>query len=296
MPGNTVYWNIAGGLFYPELFNLAHLLNLMNRVASEQKVQMFVYDSHQGMSWNGGRVIHRCNSSTKEDALQIVHKWNALGIGFYFVFSNHLIENRHLGDARCNYFLEHAHNPMNGVVCSSDVLCDYVKEKFPQYTVKCSVMKPYLEGKNSWKDLDYHRNLLGRYDIVVLSPRMNLDFDFISQLPTDRIELLVNEVCLKDCAFTKKHYQALNFANMTGDWDAIEATYFFCGKQHGGGRQLPNPPQMELNLDHIRALQSLGVSRFKLQGRTDSFNSGLRQSIQKFIVNPHLPEGVNLIY
>lgn len=289
---NEIHWNIAGGLFYPELFNLAHLLRLMNQANPEMEVRMSVYDSHQGMIWNGGRVVQRCNSMTKEDAMLRVHQWNALGVGFYFVFSNHLLEEKHLQDSRCNYFLDNAHHPLNGVVCSSDILCSYIRRQFPLYTLKCSVMRPYMEGGDSWKRLEYYRFLLDLYDIVVLSPRINQDVALISQLPTDRLELLVNEACLSDCHYTRKHYQALNVANLSGNWDDIESTYFFCGRQHG--KKLPDPPEMELSVNQVRDLHALGVKRFKLQGRTDSFHSGLRQSVQKFIVEPNLPSGVLL--
>lgn len=290
----TTTWNIGGGLLYNELFNLEQLLRLMNQANPAQRVRMSVYDSHPGLIWNGGRVILRCNQKTKEDAVLVVQKWNDLGVSFYLTFSNHLIEKKHLSDPRCNYFLENCHNSLNGIVCTSDILRDYIRNHFPRYKIKSSVMKPYLEGKDFWRSSDYYKSLLDRFDTVVLSPRVNNDVELIGQLEQARIEILANEACLSDCPLTVKHYQSLNLANISGDWDAIEETYYFCNKKHG--KALPEVRALELSVDQIRYLQSVGVWRFKLQGRTDAFHAYLRQCIQKFIIAPNLTNDISLVY
>jgi len=290
----TISWNIGGGLLYGELFNLCQLIRLINQANPSRQVAMSVYDCHQGMIWNGGRVIQRGNCLTKEEALAIVRRWNELGVGFHFTFSNHLIEKHHLDDKRCNFLLEGAHNPLNGIVCSSDLLLDYVRRRYPGYRIKCSVMKPYLEGAELWRSRTYYQELLGRYDVVVLSPRLNQDYEFLAGLETRRVELLANEACFSDCPYTRQHYRALNLANISGDYDDIEATYFFCRKKHNG--DFPKDSPMALAAEQLKPLEQLGVTRFKLQGRTDGFNQGLRRDIQRLIIEPNLVEGISLVF
>ena len=48
----------------------------------------------------------------------------------------------------------------------------------------------------------------------------------------------------------------------------------------------------ELSVSLVRDLLAPGVRRCNLHGRTDSFHSGIRQDVQKFIVEPNLPAGV----
>lgn len=271
-------WNIGGGFIYQE--QLLWLIDTLQRRHGLGDPIGAVHDCHQGMIWNGGRVVIRNTQLTKESALELIGEYNRRGIRFFLTFNNPLVEERHLTDSRCNHLLEGAYSPKNGVICASEALRNYIRTNYPDYLLIHSCVP------NS-ASLDYYKRMQELYDLVVLSPNLNTNFSFIQKLDTSRLEILVNEDCLLRCPFREEHYQLLGKANIDGGWDDIEATYDFCTKHHGQDKsQMTNARMMSIELDVIHRLKSIGIKHFKIQGRTEPSGEKMRQAVRKYILDP----------
>jgi hypothetical protein len=191
-------------------------------------------------------------------------------MGFNFTFSNLLLEEEHLDDTLGNRLLERFHNGQNGAIVGSEVLARYIREMFPGYRL-INTLTHYH------RDLDYYRRALDVYDVLVLPPALNDRLDFIEELGPERVEILVNETCHRNCPFSKEHYTKISKYNLSlGKNRYLDAELdHFCEKHHrdrfwamsaeelgnklAGTRVAPN---------EVEKFTNLGVRRFKLSART----------------------------
>lgn len=271
-------WNIGGGIIYHE--DLLWLIKTLRKNYGLDRLISAVHDSHQGMIFNGGRVLVRPHDVTKEKAAGIIHRFNDLGVSFYLTFNNPLIREEHLDDPRSNFLLAAAQNELNGVIVASEALYHHVKKNYPKYALIASCVP-------NEKSLKYYRRMMKLYDLVVLAPDLNTDHHFIGKLDPDRLEVLVNEECLTGCPHRRLHYDLLARANLTHDWDIIEETYNFCIKSHGYDKSEKEASAlMAISPGEVEALKRLGVKRFKIQGRTEPTGEKMRHAVRKYILDP----------
>jgi hypothetical protein len=238
-----------------------------------------MYDSYPGTRWNGGRPTSTEPEHSFGDFVRQVELLNRHGIGFNFTFSNLLLEEEHLDDERGNHLLERFHNGQNGVIVGSEVLARYIRKTFPKHRL-INTLTHYR------RDLDYYKGALDVYDVFVLPPALNQQFGFIEELGPERVEILVNETCHRNCPFSKEHYTKISEYNLSlGKNPYLEAEVrHFCEKHHSErlwpmsaeelGRELIGT---SIAPDEVDRLVELGVNRFKLSART--WIGGMHQDI-----------------
>ena len=118
------------------------------------------------------------------------------------------------------------------------------------------------------------------YDVFVLPPNFNSKHDvikeFLTRLGPERLELIVNEVCFRDCNCQKQHYRLISEACINEDWDLWERLVNnFCQREYNNGRfrrikdprELLNIKTFTLNQQEVNELKELGVVNFKLGNR-----------------------------
>jgi len=181
-------------------------------------------------------------------------------------------------------------NPLNGIICSSDLLLDYVRRNYPKMPVKLSVIRSYMEKIWSLPERDivnWHRQMFDKYDSISLNPNLNKSYGIIEKLPLDRLEIMVSLFCEYRCPHSDKHYEASARANLFGreDWGEIEYDLGYCAKKK------PRVEGMTLRTvqlcnDTIKTLRSLGVKYFKIHGKSDSYWD-LAFYFNHYILNPH---------
>jgi len=231
-----------------------------------------VFDQHFGMKWAGGRPHNFTQGQTKETFARLVHEYNRRGIKFNLVFSNLFVEEHHLGDKRCNWMLEHCHRPGNGVVVGSHVLARHIRKNFPEYRLVHS-----LTHFN--KDPAYYYDLEDVYDVFVLPPHLNYRTqvlkEMLEKLGPDRLELLVNETCFRECGIRQDHYDLISKACLEDDWDLWEQlTSGFCQRAHAErftrlneAKDVKRIKNFTLSRDEVDGLKALGIRNFKLSAR-----------------------------
>lgn len=160
-----------------------------------------VYDSFPNVIWNSGRI---CLGKTlkPEEMKRIISFYNHQDIGVRYTYTNPFISKEHLADKQANLSLELAHSKKNGVILSSPILEKYIRKHYPKYQIIQSVTT--VNYKKSWI-----KKRIAQVDLLVLQPEFNRDISFIRQLPREKVEILVNEVCMPFCKNKEAHYQAV---------------------------------------------------------------------------------------
>jgi len=212
--------------------------------------------------WNGGRISHvpTSNPAAVESPLEM---FNGAGIGVYYTFSNHLLEEAELADDACNRMLDAIDNDtgLNGVILASDLLFDHIRKEHPALKLTASIVKATVEGGKG--NVDYYREQADRFDSVMVHTDDNFDLDLLDRLDREKMEMLVNENCVRNCTVRDKHYALM-----------IE-------QQRRGGPYVPQEgcryavvlggTSMSCNMtdEELKSVYDMGFRGFKLQGRAD---------------------------
>ena len=274
-------WNVAGGLRWFEQI-LAFINYFQNSYDVDGQIITSVYDSHPGLKWNGGRYILPFQFSI-EESIRRIKAFNNLSIGFNITFSNVLINEKDLYDKDCNQFLKDCENSLNSVIVSSHLLKDYIRSYYPSYKIIASI------GFNR-KDIDFYKETLKQYDIVVLHPDLNSEYDFIKQLDLSRLEILVNELCIKNCQFRQQHIQMISEINYKNP------AYFYYDNNYMNGsciaarKEYKFSSELILSLEDVQYLNNLGIKHFKIQGREHNFDEILKKMLNKYVLQGTIKE------
>lgn len=214
-----VYWHLPG--FCSNFYLYQILIDFMTRKYPDKFVEGYkvgsVYGTFPGAVWNGGRAAF---GSLKEEYIKaILDTYEKLGAPVRFTWTNPLLKDIHTKDLLCNRIMELASGRNNQVLCNSEMLEAYLREKYPSFKFVSSTTKRI-------KDLD---GLLGElqkdYIMAVLDYDLNHDEAVLSKLEAEagRIEILVDEICYSNCPKRSAHYkyegecQLLGFENKPFD-------------------------------------------------------------------------------
>lgn len=249
----TVKWTVGGGLDSAEIIGAVIDQQFSIGVKPSELINT-VYDSTLGLKWNGGRIgTHAQTGGVIQQG--IVKFWNNNGIGFNTAFNNTLLEEKHMEDDDCNWWLEQCYRPGNGVIIASDALRDHVKSQFPDYKLiasTCRVKHTIEEYKQAQKD----------YDLVVLLPDLNRNRKFMKELDMDRLEVPVDEWCAMNCSRRQTCYNEISEYHLKGNV-FIRDQAAGCLTESDKSRERG---KMILNLVEIEELEQFGISHFKLIG------------------------------
>ena len=259
-------WNV-GGITQSGLFLS---IERINAKITHADLTFEMYDSYPGTRWNGGRPTSKEPAFSFGDFVHQVEVLNRHGIGFNLTFSNLLVGEEHLDDAQGNRLLERFHNGMNGVIAGSEVLAKYIREAFPRYRLINTLTHYHT-------DLAYYERAREVYDIFVLPPALNHRADFVEALGPERVEILVNETCHRNCPFCKEHYTKISEYNLSlGANPYLEAELQHFCERHHGERLWPMSAEklgktlvgLRVAPDEVDRFKDMGVNRFKLSART----------------------------
>ncbi len=220
-----------------------------------------IYGAPEGCLWGGGRT-----SFGKADARDVLVLMNEYEISARLTFSNSLLRQEHLSDKKCNELcrlFESAKIP-TGVIVHSDLLVDYLKEKYPGLYLISSTTKVLTEFNDFLAELQ-------RPDFKYVVPdfRLNKAFDKLAKLSQnqkDKVEFLCNECCDVKCNSRKACYENVSRKNL-----GENLPDFKCTSPEGQGgykfsKSMKNPAFISLQDIHQTYLP-MGFSNFKIEGR-----------------------------
>lgn len=135
----------------------------------------------------GGRGVSRETLLSRENIQEIYNS----GVGLSLTLTNHFFAEESY-QSTYSLLLKH-HKTGNSVVCNNDTLAQRIRQDFPLYKIKASLIK----NLNSYEKVVA---ALATYDHVVIPMEMNDNDDFLSSLPEkERITLFGNANCAYNC-------------------------------------------------------------------------------------------------
>lgn len=204
---NLPLWTVSGGVKHFEKISTS---NRKFREYYDTPRNLFnsTYDSIFGLKWNGGRVCNPHDTMDLASLKDCVNEYNKQGIGFNFSFTNICLKEQDLDDLACNFVLENiiATHHLNGVICASKMLRDYIKTNYPRVRIIWSVINGLKTAEEYNEACEDEQNYL-----VVLHPDFNHNLKFLDKLThPEKIEVMANDACVFGCPYRRLHYTMLS--------------------------------------------------------------------------------------
>lgn len=231
--------------------------------------------------WNGGRVTEGFTNLKNIEAT--VAPYRDMGIGLRHTFTNSFITEESLKDQLGNVICQLTESPLNGINCNSDLMANYIKEKYPQF---------YLIWSTTLGITDIDKiNELSQDRLLVLDYELNNNFEVLSQLKNSyNIEILVGESCIDNCPNRQNHYMTISKQqkylspggfecpnNCDGNWDY----YNYIPKRNH-----------YISIDDIREKYvPLGFTQFKISGRKDSDINNIERYVN-YLIKPEYKDEI----
>ena len=111
-----------------------------------------IYGAPAGCIWGGGRI-----SSGGAAAREVLALLREYGISGRLTFSNSLLRAEHLADPQCNALCDQfakSGSVPNGVIVHSDLLADYLRQRWPELYLVSSTTKVLTEFAELRQELE----------------------------------------------------------------------------------------------------------------------------------------------
>ena len=227
-----------------------------------------VYGSPAGCCWNGGRThVREDYGDVTGEVKEALALLEGRDISARLTFSNSQLTPGHLSDRRCNRacrLLEDEGYGKNGVIVHSELLREYLENKYPGLYLVSSTTKVLMDFEELRTEL-----LRDCFSYVVPDFRLNKALESFKSLPQtcrDKAELLVNEGCYMGCRDRKECYENVSQKNL-----GEECEDFICTAPGGRdgyvfSRAMRSPAF--ISLEEIKDIYlPMGISNFKIEGR-----------------------------
>ena len=222
-----------------------------------------IYGAPGDCLWGGGRVGF--GDQRPEDVARLMREY---GISSRLTFSNSLLREEHLADSKCNALcalFERNGLAENGVILCSDLLLNYLRERYPGFYFVSSTTKVLTEFRQLEAELDREA-----FRYVVPDFRLNKAFDRLNALPDEKkrkVEFLCNECCRFDCRDRKACYENVSRKSLGEDCDDHICTSPNAARGYRFSDAMNNPGF--IGIDGIQNVYlPNGFSHFKIEGRS----------------------------
>ena len=224
--------------------------------------------------WTGGREPAVLNKLPKNALINLFKYLKELNAVPTFTFTSTQLTEEDLKDDYANFLLDIALEHDARFIVYSDILKDHIKSKKEDACIVASVIKSNfrfqgpdrIEEPTVENETNYYNKLLKEYDVVVVRPEYSMTTlvehpEYIDDI--SRIEVLINQTCIRNCPKMCEHYQYLEKFKL----GERPNKFFNCIKTG-----IPANIWLENNLIHSReiveTLVKNGVKNLKLQGRS----------------------------
>lgn len=264
--------NQKGKIYYhlPGLFEFYELYSVFLPLFQEHREYFYdwceigsIYGAPADCIWGGGRVgFGDCDSQA---VLKMMQKY---GISARLTFSNSLLKEEHLSDKKCNelcVLFENVNKKQNGIIVHSDLLLEYLKNKYPGFYFVSSTTKVLTEFEQLMNEVNR-----SEFRYVVPDFRLNKAFDKLEQMTgseKEKIEFLCNECCWFGCKDRKYCYEMVSRKNLGEDCPEHQCRAPESEQGYLFSKAMTNPGF--IGIDDIRNIyMPMGFSNFKIEGRS----------------------------
>lgn len=221
-----------------------------------------IYGAPADCLWGGGRV-----GFGSDDACDVLALMREYDISARLTFSNSLLRPEHLTDKKCNTLcalFEKTTKP-SGIVIHSELLHDYLKERYPGLYFVSSTTKVLTDFQDFVSELDRPE-----FAYVVPDFRLNRQLTKLSVLSDaqkHKTEFLCNECCSFACLDRKACYENVSRKNLGEDCPEHICTSPDAAQGYRFSRAMENPGFIGVP-DILNTYLPMGFSEFKLEGRS----------------------------
>ncbi len=264
--------NQKGKIYYhlPGLFEFYELYSVFLPLFQEHREYFYdwceigsIYGAPADCIWGGGRVgFGDCDSQA---VLKMMQKY---GISARLTFSNSLLKKENLSDKKCNelcVLFENVNKKQNGIIVHSDLLLEYLKNKYPGFYFVSSTTKVLTEFEQLMNEVNR-----SEFRYVVPDFRLNKAFDKLEQMTgseKEKIEFLCNECCWFGCKDRKYCYETVSRKNLGEDCPEHQCRAPESEQGYLFSKAMTNPGF--IGIDDIRNIyMPMGFSNFKIEGRS----------------------------
>ena len=237
-----------------------------------------IYGSPADCIWSGGRI-----SYVNHDPDKVFTFMKDFNISARLTFSNSMIRQEHLSDLRCNELCRLLSEvDGNGVIVHSDILLNYLKEKYSNLYFVSSTTKVIVDFNKFVDEVNQND-----FKYVVIDFRLNKAFaelQNLNHIQKDKVEFLCNECCWIGCKDRKKCYETVSRQNL-----GIDCADHVCkapdsNEGYRFSKAMQNPSFISKS-DILQTYVPMGFSNFKIEGR-DLGNALLLEFILYYMVKP----------
>ena len=265
--GKDITWSL------PLLFEFEPCYSLVYEILKQNGINLppvNIFGSYATLLWCGGRAKSSYHPTLKQVKYTFDYVKNFNGVPT-LTFTNTLLNKADLNDKQCNQLLDLAMEYDAHIIVFSDMLKDYIKNKYPNAYIVASVIKPIFEFLdknkkekycNTEEETRYYNNLIKEYDLVVVRPEYVVNTLLKNQnkiTDLSKIEVLINHYCIINCPKAIVHYNSISnfFKN--------NEPPMYCLKQTTESEKINS--KLSLTTDNIETLVKLGIRHLKIQGR-----------------------------
>ncbi len=219
-----------------------------------------VYGAPADCIWGGGRV-----GFGEDDPESVRSLMKEYDISARLTFSNSLLREVHLSDQRCNGLCELFYDRKNGVILHSDLLLEYLKERYPEFYLVSSTTKVITDFSEFREELKREE-----FRYVVPDFRLNREKEQLSRLSAEekeKVEFLCNECCSFGCRDRKACYENVSRKSLGENCPDHICRSSEAGEGYRFSKAMTNPGF--IGVDDIRnVFLPMGFSNFKIEGRS----------------------------
>lgn len=215
-----------------------------------------------GLYLGRGRIS--CGGAAAREVLALLREY---GISGRLTFSNSLLRAEHLADPQCNALCEQfakSGNVPNGVIVHSDLLADYLRQRWPELYLVSSTTKVLTEFAELRQELEKPQ-----FRYVVPDFRLNPALEQLRTLPPEqkaKIEFLCNECCWFGCTERKRCYETVSRQNLGENCPDHRCTAPDAAEGYRFSKAMRSPGFIGVEDIRQRYLPA-GFSQFKIEGR-----------------------------
>ena len=222
-----------------------------------------VYGAPADCIWGGGRVGVGEDSPARVAALM-----REYGISARLTFSNSLLRQEHLSDRTCHALCElfqHNGRAENGIILHSELLLDYLKQRYPDFYFVSSTTKVITDFEDLQRELERKE-----FRYVVPDFRLNRDFakwETLSDAQKAKAEFLCNECCWFGCKSRKECYENVSRKVLGESCPEHRCVSPDASEGYVFSKAMQNPGFIGIGDIQNRYLP-MGFSEFKIEGRS----------------------------
>lgn len=250
------YFHLPGVFEFEKIYDCLTSLYVYRREIFKDNLEIgSIYGCPGYHIWNGGRYV--TGHKTVEDLERIKTFMSNANISVRFTYTNCLITEEHTNDTLCNITTSLFHDEHNDILCNSEILEKYLREKYPKYSFISSTTKRLLDIE------DVNKETTRDYKLVVLDYALNKDFKTLKKIKhKEKIEILCNAVCMPNCPRRKEHYYQISKAQLNNDPREL----LVCNDAANSLDKAMLKPHF-ISVNDINKYLKLGFRHFKLEGR-----------------------------